>query len=122
MAHLDQPLRRGDDAFRRGLRGDVPAAAPGPAVAVLLALSLSEHHGRAAAIPQPAGLGRLRGFDLLHGFAALLVRRVDSRPGDAARPGAFARGAFHLWDAGDGLARFGATLEELRDGLPAAGG
>src|SRR5262249_9647741 len=80
-----------------------------------------EHHERAAAIPQPAGLGRLRGFDLLHGFAALLVRRVDSRPGDAARPGAFTRGAFHLRNVGDGLARFGATLEELRDGLPAAG-
>ncbi len=33
VAHLDQPLRRGDDAVRRRLRGDVPAAAHRPAVA-----------------------------------------------------------------------------------------
>ena len=33
VAHLDQPLRRGDDALRRRLRGAVPAAAPRPAVA-----------------------------------------------------------------------------------------
>src|SRR5262249_55843074 len=119
-AHLDQPLRRSDDALRRGLRGNVPAAAPGQAVAVLLAVSLPEHHERAAAIPQPAGVGRLRGFDLLHGFIAILVRRTDSRPGDAARPDALARRSGHLRDAGDGLAWFGAALEAVRGRLPAA--
>src|SRR5215475_8649705 len=121
VAHLDQSLRRGDDDLRRDVRRNVSAAAPGPSVAVLLALSLSEHHERAAAIPQPASLGRLRGFDLLHGFAALLVRRLDSRSGDATRPGAFARGAHHIRNAGDGLAWFGEALEAVRDGLPAAG-
>jgi hypothetical protein len=28
-----------------------------------------EHDGSLAAVPQPAGVGRVRGFDLLHDFA-----------------------------------------------------
>ena len=36
--------------------------------------------------PQPAGVGRVRGFHVRHGFAAVLVRRPDSRPGHPARP------------------------------------
>ena len=43
--------------------------------------------GDLAAVPQPADLGRVRGLDLLHGVAAVLVRRADSRPRDAARQG-----------------------------------
>ena len=39
-----------------------------------------------AAVPQPAGVGCVRGQHLRHGLAALLVRRPDPRPGDAARP------------------------------------
>ena len=42
----------------------------------LLAVSVSQHHGGAAEFPQPAGVGRVRGFDLRHGFAAVLVRRA----------------------------------------------
>ena len=52
----------------------------------LLAVPVPEHDGPLAAVPQPADLGRLRGLDLRHGLAALLVRRPDPRPGDAARP------------------------------------
>ena len=37
-------------------------------------------------LPQSAGVGRVRGFDLRHGFAAVLVRRPDARPGHPARP------------------------------------
>ena len=33
-------------------------------------------HGHLAAVPQPADLGRLRGLDLRHGLAAVLVRRA----------------------------------------------
>ena len=83
VAHFDQPLCRGDDAFCRGLRRPVSAAAPGPSVAGLLAVSLSRHDEAVAAVPQPAGVGLLRGFDLRHGVAAVLVRRTDSGPGDA---------------------------------------
>ena len=46
-----------------------------------------EHDGPLAAVAEPAGLGRLRGLDLRHGLAAVLVRRPDPRPGDAPRPG-----------------------------------
>jgi hypothetical protein len=54
-----------------------------------------------AELPQPAAVGRVRGLDLLHGLAAVLVRRPDPRPRDHARPGEddrarFAYGAFAL--------------------------
>ena len=71
--------------FAVACAGLVPAAAPGPAVVLLLAVPLSQHDGALAAVPQPAGLGRVRGHDLLHRVAAVLVRRPDPRPGDAAR-------------------------------------
>ncbi len=45
----------------------------------LLHVPVSQHHGDLAAIPQPADLGRVRGFHLRHGFAAVLVRRTDPR-------------------------------------------
>ncbi len=44
--------------------------------------------GSAAEFPQPAGVGRVRGFDIRHGVAVVLVRRPDARPGDAARQNA----------------------------------
>jgi hypothetical protein len=66
LAQLDQPLRRGHDALRRGLRRLLPHPAPGPPVAVLLADAIPEHHEHLAAVPQPAGLGRLRHLHLRH--------------------------------------------------------
>ena len=123
MAHLDQPLCRGDDAVRRRERGDIPAAAHRPAVARdLLAVPVSEHDGRVAAVPQPAHLGRLRGLDVRHGLAAVLVRRTDSRPRDAARSLGIEGRTRDLRRAGDGMARLGAPLASLRDGVSAARG
>ena len=43
--------------------------------------------GVLAAVPQPAGVGRVCGFDLRDHFAGVLVRRVDSRPGHACATG-----------------------------------
>src|SRR2546422_48455 len=85
VADVDQPVRRGDDAVRGGVRGDVPTSPYRPALAGgLLALPFPEHDGAVAAVPQPADLGRLRRLDLRHGLPAVLVRRVDPRPRDAA--------------------------------------
>ncbi len=42
--------------------------------------------GVAAEFPQPAGVGRVRGFHVRHGLAAVLVRRPDARSGHPARP------------------------------------
>ena len=86
VADVDQPVRRGDDPLRRRLRGDVPAAPPGAAVGLLLALPVPEHDGHVAAVAQPAGLGRLRRLDLRDRLAPVLVRRPDPRPGDPPRP------------------------------------
>ena len=47
--------------------------------------------GHLAAVQEPAHLGRLRGLDLLHDLAAVLVPRPRPRPGGAARLVARAR-------------------------------
>ncbi len=59
--------------FAVACAGMFPAAAHWASVAGVLDVPVSQHHGRVAAVPQPAGLGRVCGFDLLHHFAGLLV-------------------------------------------------
>src|SRR5262249_61927235 len=108
-------------ALRSRLRRTVPAVAHGAAVVLLLAPAVSEHDGPVAAVPQPARLGRVRRRDLLHGFAAVLVRRPDPRPGDTPRPLAEPRRPCDLRYPGDGLARLGTALAPLRGRLPADG-
>src|SRR5688500_16240911 len=87
VAYIDQPLRRSDDTFRRGLRRDVPAAAHRTSVAGrVLAIPLSEHDGHLAAVSQPAYLGRVRCIDLRNYLAIVLVRRADPRSRYTPRP------------------------------------
>ena len=85
VAQLHQPVRRSHDAVCRGLRRHVPAAAHGPSLDFLLDVPVSQRHGHSAAIPQPAGVGRVRGLDIRHGLAAVLVRRTAARSRHAAR-------------------------------------
>ena len=68
VAHVDQPLCRSDDAVRGRLRGLVSADPHRASVDGVLHVPVPEHDGDLAAIPQPADLGRVRGFDLRHGF------------------------------------------------------
>ncbi len=121
VADVDQPVRRGDDPVRRGLRRDVPAAPHGPPLAVLLDGAVPEHDGALAAVPQPAGLGRLRGLDLCLGLADVLVRRPDPRPRHAPRPGPEQARADGLRRRGDGLDRLGPALEAVSDRVPDPG-
>ena len=86
----------------------------------LLAAAVPEHAWALAAVPQPADLGRVRGVDLRHGVAAVLVRRPDPRSGDAARPRQEQVAGAALRHARARLARLGAALAALRDGVPAA--
>ena len=61
-------------------------------------------------LPLAARVGRVRGLDLRHGLRALLVRRHDPRPGDAARPfrGGGAGAQARIYGVlRDGLARLG---------------
>jgi hypothetical protein len=67
-------------AVRRHLSG----RAHRPPVARLLALPVSELDGCVAAVPESADLGRVCGLDLRDRVAAVLVRRPDSGPRDAA--------------------------------------
>ena len=78
VADFDQPFRRSDDAIRRGLRRRFPGHSRGPSVDGVLHVPVPEHDGDLAAIPQPAHLGRVRGFNVRHGFRIVLVCRADS--------------------------------------------
>ena len=121
LAHVDQPLCRGDDAVCRRLRRDLPARAHRPPVAGdLLAVPVPERDGPVAEFPQPAHLGRVRRLDLRHGVAALLVHRSHSRPRDVPRQDGTPGAEAPVRAAGDGLARIGAPLGALREGVPAA--
>ena len=108
--------------FAVACAGMFPAAAHGTSVAFLLAYPVPKHDVPLAAIPQPAGLGRVCGFHIRDGFAAFLVCRADSRSSDAARPRAQPLRESDLWLSGDGLARIGGTLVAIRNGFAAAGG
>src|SRR5581483_10987531 len=110
MAQFHQPLRRGDDDFRRHVRWTLPAAASRAPVVFLLAFPISEYDGYPAAVQESAGVGRLRGFHVFHGLPAVLVRGPHSRPRHAARPRAQALSALRLRHAGDGLARLATPL------------
>ena len=121
VADVDQPLRRGDDALCRCVRGDVPAAAYRPTVAgYLLAVPVPEHDGPVAAVPQSADLGRVCGLDLRHGVGAVLVHRTRPRHGHAARSREVSVRAAHLRHAGARMARVGQALAALRNRVPAA--
>ena len=85
LANVDQPVLGSDDAVRRGSGRHVPDSAPGPPVARLLADAVPEFDVAVAAAAKSADLGRIRGIDIRHGFASVLVHGSDSRFGDDAR-------------------------------------
>ena len=91
LAQFAQPLRRDDDAVRRGLRRHLSDPASRPAVVLLLDVSLSGDDGRVAAVPQPARMGHLGGADLSHRLGRVLVHRPRARSRRGARPRAAAR-------------------------------
>src|SRR5271169_514911 len=74
-----------------------------------------------AAVPQPAGVGCLRGFDLLYRLADLLVFGPDSGFCHAPRQSHAAKSPVCVRFSFDGLARLSPPLAELRNGLPVAG-
>src|SRR5262249_18372998 len=104
------------------MRGCFPGHSRWASLDGVLYVPLSEHDGNLATVPQPAHLGRVRGFDVRYGFRAFLVCRFDSGPGDAARPRDEQSSADYLRHAGDGLARFGASLAPLSIGVSIARG
>src|SRR5258708_27522632 len=73
-----------------------------------------------AAVPQPADLRRLRGVDLRHRVAAVLVHRPDTGPRHDARQGEDPRVAGRLRLPVARLAGLDPSLEQLRERLPAA--
>ncbi len=86
VADLDQPVGRSDDAVRGDVRGHFPAVPHRPSVARLLAVPGAEYGSQyVAELPFAADLGRVRGFDVLHRIAIVLVHRTGPGSGDPAR-------------------------------------
>src|ERR1700722_4367750 len=79
----------------------------------------SEH---VAEFPQPADLGCVRGLDLRNGFGAVLVHRLGSGSGYAARSRNHQGSPMGVWISCSWLARIGAALAALRSGVPDSGG
>ena len=121
VAQLDQPLRGSHDAVRGGLRRYVPAAPHGPSVAGVLDVPVSQHDGGMATVPQPAGVGRVCGFDLRDDLGGVLVRGPGARFRHHARTGDPSGDQEDLRHPVAGLARFGAALEALRGLVHSAG-
>ena len=120
VAHVDQPRRRGDDASSPSCaRSLFPGIHVGRIWVAYWMFPLPNQMGDVAELPEPAAVGRVRGLDLLHGLAAVLVHRPDPRPRDAARPRqddgpALRSTAFFAL----GWRGSHAPLAALRDGLP----
>src|SRR4029453_12253948 len=117
LANEHQSICRGDDALCRRVRGDVPAAASRSHLVLLLAVSLYEFDAALAAVPQPAGVGCLRGQHLFDGLAALLGRRPGPGPGGPGASLAASRGPDRLRHPLDGLAEQRAALAPLPGGV-----
>ena len=110
VAHVDQPLRRGDDALRGRAGGALPALPPGPAVVRLLARPLPVRRwasGRSSRVVAPVGRRR--------GHARTSRSRSSSGTSGlipdlaaAARSRADAAAAAHLRHLRARLARVGA--------------
>ena len=83
----DQPRRRGDDDLRRHrARCIFPGIHVGRVWFAYWMFPLPNQMSIWPNFTSPLLVGRLRGQHLLHGLAALLVRRPRPRPRDAARP------------------------------------
>src|SRR6185437_13721717 len=113
------PFRRGDDAVLGGHGGPVPDSAPGAALVLLLARTVSGQDGALATVAQSAGVGFLCHRGLSACLAAVLVC------GPAAGPRQHARSCARPPDTGAvracraRLARRGAPLETASDRLSA---
>ena len=110
LAHLDQPLRRGDDALRRGLRRTLPAAPRRPAVARLLAAAATPtrwacgRNFRSPLIWDVFAVSTYATVSLLFWYVGLIPDLATLRDQAKNKP---ARA--DLRHAGDGLARLGAA-------------
>ena len=83
--------------FSVSCAGMFPLLHLGRPMAGILAVALSKHDVALAAVPQPAGLGRVRGVDLRNRVAAVLVYGFDSGSGAASRSVPFQdSGKIHL--------------------------
>ena len=117
LAQQPQPVRRGDDGVCGDLRGDGADHPSRPPVVPLLDVPLSGDHGRVAAVPKPARMGRVGGAHLPDRLDPLLVHRAGPGPRDGARPRPEARLAGVFRHLRPRLARLGAALGGVAEDL-----
>ena len=83
---LHQPRQQREVVVLHQLRVDLPVDPRRSRLARVLDVPDPEPDEPLAELQEPAVLGRVRGGHVLHRLAAVLVRRSDARPRDAARP------------------------------------
>src|SRR4029078_2398292 len=121
LAHVDQPLRGGDDAVRGASGGAVSGLAPRPRLFPVLAVALSGGDEGVAQLQERAALGRRRGRHLRNGVAAVLVPGAGAGPGGDARPRAGPAAAQDLRRLRARVARLRAALPQVPDRVWAPG-
>jgi hypothetical protein len=91
----------------------VPAAAHWASMVGVLAVPVSEHDERLAAVPESAGMGRFRGFHLRDDLDRVLVHRHGAGLRHVARPRQVADREVPVWSRGVGLARVDTALDSV---------
>ena len=122
VAERHQPHRRVDDGVLRRVRRHHAGHPSRALVVCVLAVSLSQHDGNVAAVPQSAVLGLRRDPGLCHRICLVLVRRADPGHGDAEGPGDGPRTADLLRHPGAGLAGIVAALAGIQGDISDPGG
>ena len=84
-----------------------------PWLAAYWLFPIPTHHGRLAAVSQPADLGRVCCLNLFHGIVPVLGHRTYPRLRHTARLSQDPGRPAHLWHVGDGLAWIGQALEPV---------
>ena len=122
VAERHQPHRGVDDGFCVVCAGIMPVIHLGRWWYFVLAVSLSQHDGNVAAVPQPAVLGLRRDPGLCHRLGPVLVCRPDPGHGDPEGPGDGPRAAGLLRHPGAGLAGIVAALAGIQRDISDPGG
>src|SRR6185436_4816337 len=111
LAHVDQPRIGSDDDLCGYLRGLVSADPYRARLVRVVALAATELQRLLAAIPLALVVGRIRGIDVFHGVAVVLVHGFDPGPCDHALSREDEDSADSVWDWGIGLDRLEPPLE-----------
>ncbi len=97
VADEHQPLLGSHDYFRRDLCWSLSGHSRWPLLVCVVHVSIAELKPYFPELPLRSPVGSLRGFDLLHNLADLLVHRSHPGPWHASRPGEEPHATGRIW-------------------------